>query len=190
MLGRSRAGNARIGMAEILMETWTALAGLSGMHPELEWQEIAAATVAALEDGGFEAPFQVDLELIDVPGFGSERLRLLIDRSGIPATRVARVRRTYEAPRRIELAAIALAGLGLYHGGGHEIVDVAVRGSGADYLVGAGHHALEIAGRSRRSDFEVAWQQRLQRLGERATGGFYLCVVELETPSGRLLFRA
>src|SRR5262249_35811803 len=59
------------------------------------------------------------------------------------------------APVRIELAAIALAGLALYHGGGHEIVDVAVRGSGADYLVDAGRHLLEIAGRSRRSDFEA-----------------------------------
>jgi hypothetical protein len=72
--------------------------------------------------------------------------------------------------------------------GGHEIVDVAVRGSGADYLVDASRHLLEIAGRSRRSDFEATWQQRLQRLRERATGSFYLCVLELETPAGRLLF--
>jgi len=69
-------------------------------------------------------------------------------------------------------------------------VDVSVRGSGADYLVDAGHYLLEIAGRSRRSDFQAAWQQRLERLQERTTGGFYLCVVELETPTGRLFFRA
>src|SRR5712692_7488362 len=110
------------------MEISTSLLALSEMHPELEWQEIAAATVAVLEDGGLEAPFQLQLDLIDVPGFGSETLRLLIDRSGIPAERIARVRRTYESPRRIELPAIALAGLGLYHGGSHEIVDVALRG--------------------------------------------------------------
>jgi hypothetical protein len=172
------------------MEIATSLVGLTEMHPELEWQEIAAATVAVLEDGGLEAPFQVPLDLIDVPGFGSEQLHLLVDRDGVPAERVARVRRTYEPPRRIELAAIALAALGLYHGGSHEIVDVAVRGSGADYLVDSAHHLLEIAGRSRHSDFEVAWQQRLQRLKERTTGSFYLCVIELQTPAGRLLFSA
>lgn len=160
------------------------------MHPELEWQEIASATVAVFEDGGLEAPFQVQVEVVDVPGFGSGRLDLMIDRNGISAERVARVRRTYEPHRRIELAAIALAGLALYHGGGHEIVDVALRGSGADYLVDAAHHLLEIAGRSRRSDFEVAWQQRRERLKERAIGGYYLCVVELQTPAGRLMFSA
>ncbi len=111
--------------------------------PELEWREIAAATV---EDCGLEAPFQFQLDLIDVPGFGSESLRLLIDRRGIPAKHVARVRRTYEPSRRVESAAIALAGLGLYHGGGHEIVDVVLRGSGADYLVDASQHLLEVAG--------------------------------------------
>src|SRR5947208_6264116 len=117
-------------------------------------------------------------------------MRLIIDRTGIATDRLARIRRTYEFPRRIELAAIALAGLGLYHGGGHEIVDVAVRSSGADYLVDAAHHLLEVAGRSRHSDFEVAWQQRLQRLQVKATGSFYLCVIEMQTPAGRLLFSA
>jgi hypothetical protein len=171
------------------MDTPTSLVDLAEMHPELEWQEISAATVAVLEDRGLEAPFQVRLDLVDVPGFGSESVHLLVERHGIPAERVARVRRTYEPHRRIELAAIALAGLGLYHGGGHEIVDVAARGSGADYLVDAANHLLEIAGRSRQSDFEVAWQQRLERLQARAAGSFYLCVMELETPAGRLMFR-
>jgi hypothetical protein len=169
------------------MDIATSLLALSEMHPELEWQEMAAATVAVLEDRGLEAPFRFHLELIDVPGFGSERLNLAINRTGIPAERVARIRRTYEVSRRIELAAIALAALGLYHGGGHEILDIAVRGSGADYLVDGAHHLLEIAGRSRRADVEVAWQQRLQRLTERSRGGFYLCVIELETPTGRLI---
>lgn len=170
------------------MTVSTSLVSLAEMHPQLEWQEITASAVAAFEEGGLEAPFQVQFEMIDVPGFENESLQLLIDRTGIPADLVARVRRTYEPSRRIELAAIALAALGLYHGGSHEIVDVAVRGSGADYLVDAAHHLLEISGRSRRADFEVAWQQRLQRLTERATGGFYLCVVELQTPGGRLMF--
>ena len=100
------------------------------------------------------------------------------------------MRRTCEAPRCTELAAIALAALGLYHGGAHEIVDLAVRGSGADYLVNSARHLLEIAGRSRKPDFEAGWQQRLHRLEERATSGFYLCVIEFESLTGRLLFRA
>lgn len=166
----------------------TSLVALSEMHPELEWQEIAAATVAVLEDRGLESPFQVELEMLHVPGFDEDRLELAIDRAGVPAERIARVRRTYESPRRIELAAIALAGLGLYHGGGHEIVDVAVRGSGADYLVDDAHHLLEIAGRSRKSDFETAWEQRLERLQKR-TSGFFVFVLELETPAGRLMFQ-
>jgi hypothetical protein len=172
------------------MDVATSLVALAEMHPELEWPEIAAATVSVFEDGGLEPPFRCPLELQNVPGFGSGAVSLIIDRAGIPAAQVARIRRTYEPSRRTELAAIAVAGLGLYHGGGHEIVDVAVRGSGADYLVGAAHHLLEIAGRSRRSDFEVAWQQRLQRLTDRVRGGFYLCVLELETPAGRLAFVA
>src|SRR5690242_7920183 len=102
------------------MEIATALADLADMHPELEWTDIAACTTAVLEDCGLEAPFQVHLDLVEVPGHGSEPLDLLIDRSEIPAQLVTRVRRTYEPPRRIELAAIALAALALYHGGGHE----------------------------------------------------------------------
>ncbi len=171
------------------METLTSLAGLAEMHPELEWQEIAAIAVTILEDRGLEAPYQVDVDLFEVPGFGSEPLRLLVQRTGIPAERIARVRRPYESSRRVELAAIALAALGLYHGGGHEIVDVAIRGSRADYLVDADRSLLEIAGRSRRADLEVAWQQRLQRLQERHAGSFCLCVIEFETPAGRLMHR-
>jgi hypothetical protein len=68
-------------------------------------------------------------------------------------------------------------------------VDVAVRGSGADYLVGSDRHLLEVAGRSRKADFEAAWQQRLHRLEDRATSGFYLCVIECESLTGRMLFR-
>jgi hypothetical protein len=98
--------------------------------------------------------------------------------------------RTYEPFRLVELAAIAIAGLGLYHAGGHEIRDIALRGSGADYLVDEFNHPLEIAGRSRRTDFDVAWGQRWRRLSDCSAGGFYVCVAEFETPSGRLAFRA
>jgi hypothetical protein len=86
------------------------------------------------------------------------------------------------------LAAIAITALALYHGGGHEIVDLAIRGSGADYLVDYNRQLLEIAGRSRRSDAEAAWQERLDRLRNRASEGFYLCVIELETPAGKLAY--
>ena len=41
------------------------------MHPELEWQEISSAAVSVLEDRGLEAPFEIEVDLIDVPGFGT-----------------------------------------------------------------------------------------------------------------------
>jgi hypothetical protein len=170
------------------MDAVATLVGLAEMHPELEWQEITAATAALFDERGLEPPYQFKLDLIDVPGFGSESLHLSIDRAGIPAERIARVRRTYDGSRRVELAAIAIAGLSLYHGGGHEIMDVALRGSGADYLVDSARHLLEVAGRSRRSDFETAWEQRWKRLKERATDSYYLCVIETDTCSGRLQF--
>jgi len=176
------------GLSVANMEIATSFADLTEMHPELEWQEIAAAAVAVLEDCRLEAPFSFPLEMIDLPGFGTEQVRFLIDRVGVSAQRVAKVRRTYEAHRRVELAAIAVAALGLYHGGGHQIVDVSARGSGADYLVDSSRDLLEIAGRSRHRDLEAAWVQRVQRLTERGAGGFYLCVLELEGPSGRLAF--
>jgi hypothetical protein len=103
---------------------------------------------------------------------------------------VVRLRRTYEPSRLVELAGIAIAGLGLYHAGAHEIRDIALRGSVADYIVDEANHLLEIAGRSRRSDFSAAWQQRWQRLSEGRSGGFYVCVAEFETPAGQLAFRA
>jgi hypothetical protein len=69
------------------------------------------------------------------------------------------------------------------------MVDVARRGSAADYLVDAARHHLEIAGRSRRRDLETAWEQKQPRLLERSQRGCYLCVTEFETFTGRLVFR-
>jgi hypothetical protein len=86
----------------------------------------------------------------------------------------------------VELSAIAIAGIGLYYGGGHEIVNIAVRGSMADYLVDDENHLLEIAGRSRNSDFGYTWKQKLQRLKNRGVPSFYLFVAEFETSTGRL----
>lgn len=160
------------------------------MHPRLLWDDIVAATVAVLSDMHDQPPFPFRLMMQNLPGFGSEPLHLTIDPAGVAPEHVHRLRRTYEASRLVELAAIAIAGLGLYYGGSHEMRDLVLRGSGADYLVDESHHLLEIAGRSRRNDFEVAWQQCWQRLLERTAGGFYVCVSEFETPAGCLAFRA
>jgi hypothetical protein len=70
-------------------------------------------------------------------------------------------------------------------------VDVSARGSGADYLVGAERVALEVAGRSRRVDLEAAWQQKRTRFERKPRRAHFICVVEVETPAGRLgFFRA
>jgi hypothetical protein len=170
------------------MDVPARLIDLPAMHPELLWETIITATAAVLTNHGEEPPYAFALSIENVLGFGSEDCRLLIDTAGVLANRVAQVRRTYEPSRLVELAAIAVAALGLHHAGGHEIVDLAVRGSAADYLVGEAHHHLEIGGRSRRSDFETAWRQKWQRLADLWGTGFYLCVAEFETPAGRLAF--
>lgn len=172
------------------MDVSVRLVDLTLMHPSLLWEDIVAAAVAVLGETGTQAPFPFALTVQDIPGFGSDQLRLDVDPTGVALEHVERLRRTYESARLIELAAIAIAGLGLYYGGGHEIRDVALRGSGADYLVDESNHLLEVAGRSRRRDVRVAWQQRWQRLIERIGSGFYVCVAEFETPAGRLAFRA
>jgi hypothetical protein len=169
------------------MDVPTCLLDLATMHPELLWEAIITATTAVLGEAG-SAPFPFSLAVEDLPGFGSEECRLLIEPGHVSASRVAQVRRTYERSRLVELAAIAIAGLGLHHAGGHEIVDIAARGSGADYLVGPSRHRLEIGGRSRRSDLEVAWRQKSQRLTELWGGGFYLCLADFESRTGRLAF--
>jgi hypothetical protein len=158
------------------------------LHPELLWETITTAATAVFEGTGAEPPFPFRLVFENIPGTGSGECCLLLDPRGIAADRTARVRRTYEPFRLVELAAIALAGLGLNHAGGHEIVDLSVRGSAADYLVDQARHRLEIAGRSRRVDFEAAWRQKWERLTDLWGSGFYLFVAEFETPAGRLAF--
>jgi hypothetical protein len=164
------------------------LTELVALHPRLLWDEIIGAAVAVLGRGSVESTFSFQLTVQDLPDFGTDRLNLVIDPAGILADQVTRLQRTYEASRLVEMAAIAIAGLGLYHGGGHEIRDVALRGSAADYLVDEAGHLLEVAGRSRKSDFSSAWQLRWQRLSEQESSGFYVCVAEFETPAGRLAF--
>jgi hypothetical protein len=147
------------------MDVPVRLIDLPAMHPELLWETILTATAAVLSDPGAEPPYPFDLTIENVLGFGSEECRLLIDPAGVSANQVARVRRTYEPSRQVEMAAIAVAGLGLHHAGGHEILDLAIRGSAADYLVDHAHHHLEIAGRSRRSDLETAWRHKVATVG-------------------------
>ena len=171
------------------MDISVRLVELATMHPRLLWDDIVAATVAVLSETQANAPFPFTLTVEELPGFGSDQLRFTMDPGGVASEHVRRLRRTYESSRLVELAAIAVAGLGLYYGGGHEIRDIALRGSGADYLVDESNHLLEVAGRSRRSDFGTPWQHRWQRLTDRMADGFYICITEFETPAGRLVFR-
>ncbi|MGH7139919.1 MAG: hypothetical protein ACREHD_29625 [Pirellulales bacterium] len=163
---------------------------LSMMHPRLLWSHLSAALVAVVgpeTSGG--APTIFELTTSSIPDHGSEKLEILLKTGGIIGLDLDSLRRTYEAPRLVELAAIAIAGLGLYHAGRHEIRDVALRGTAADYLVDEPSHLLEVAGRSRRNDLEATWQRKWQRLCDVAGSGFYLCVVEFETRTGKLAFQ-
>jgi hypothetical protein len=92
--------------------------------------------------------------------------------------------------RQVELASIAIAGLALHNAGNHEIRDVAFRGSTTDYLVGEEGYLLEVANGWRRTDFAAAWGQEWDRLREQVGSGFFLCMVEFETPAGRLWFNS
>jgi len=167
------------------MSVRVSLTALQAMHPQLLWNEIVVAVLVTASE---TRVVDVALEYQNVPGFGSDDVTLRIDTSGVSSAEVARVRRTYEHPRLIELAAIAVAGMALYHGSGHEIVDVSVRGTSADYLIDASRQLLEVAGRSSRGDFESAWKQKHARLDDRGQNNYYVCVVEFETPYGRLAY--
>ena len=162
------------------------LLDLAAMHPRLLWDEIRTATAAVLLERSGNQTCSCVVEVEGVPGFGTGSLPLAISAEGTDPDHVARLRRTYELSRIVELAAIGVAGLAIHCAGRHEIRDVAIRGTSADYLVDGENHVLEIAGRSRRSDLAAAWQQRRQRLAKRS--GYYVCVIEFETPAGRLAF--
>ena len=170
------------------MEVSCRLVDLLELHPRLLWDTVILATHAVLLDRFQDRTHQINLDVRNVPGFGSSEMILSIDIAGIDVGRLARLRRTYETTRQVELASIAIAGLALHHAGNHEIRDIGIRGSAADYLVGEEGYLLEIGGRTRRTDFAVAWAQKWDVLSERAASGFFVCVVEFETPAGRLWF--
>lgn len=170
------------------MDRILSLTSLRSFHAHLLWNDIVAAAAAVLDTTGEMPQVEFAIEYQDVPGFGSDEVVLGIDASDVARQDVDRMRRTYESPRLVELAAIAVAGLALYHGGGHEILDVSVRGTAADYLVDSSLALLEVAGRSRRGDFESTWRQKQTRLEQRGQNDYYVCVVEFETLSGRLAY--
>jgi hypothetical protein len=165
------------------------LTDLYGLHPLLAWDELIGATALVMREKKI-APFRCDIEIVDVPLFDGDGLQLVIHADGINVGQLAKRKRTIERPRLIENAAIALAGLVIYHACGFEIKDVAFRGSGGDFLVGDAYHLLEVTGRSRRGDFESAWRQHWDRLREAAGAGFFLFAVEFQTPRARLAFLA
>ncbi len=164
------------------------LADLAEMHPRLLWPGIVAATSAVLSERQPNRPFHMQIEIQDIPGFGSSTGTFVLDSKGISNDHVLKLRRTFESTRLVKMAAIAIAGLGLHFAGNHEMMELAVRGTAADCLVDEARHRLEIAGRSRKSDFTTAWEERHQRLLARPNGGFFICVVEFETPFARLMF--
>ncbi len=171
------------------MDIATSLVDLQEMHPQLLWDEIVQATIAVFQNAGLHPPFSLRVRTHNIPSFGNGSIGMLIDPSGIPLRNVARVERTYEPSRLVEHAAIAIAGLALYHAGGHEIRDIALRGDGADYQVDECRYLLEVAGRSRRSDFRAAWRQKRRALRRCKNRGVFLCVAEFETPAARLTFK-
>lgn len=93
------------------------LCDLAHMHPSLLWVEIAAATAAVLDGRGFPTPYQFPVDVYNLPEFGTGRVNLEISRVGISADHVLRLRRTWDSPRLVELAAIAIAGLALFAAG-------------------------------------------------------------------------
>ncbi|HEV2946879.1 MAG TPA: hypothetical protein VGX70_05865 [Gemmataceae bacterium] len=170
------------------MEISVEISDLPQIHPRLLWRDIVGAAAVVLEEKNRQQRASFDLQLQGLPGFEEDKLRLSISLAGVSPSDRARIVRTYEAHRLVELSAIAITGLGLYHGGGHEIRDIAVRGSMADYLVDDENRLLEIAGRSRQSDFEYTWNQKLERLKNQGITSFYLSVAEFERFTGRLAF--
>jgi hypothetical protein len=162
------------------------LVDLPGLHSRLYWEPIIVATAAVLSRSGASPPHRFALGVEGVHGFGTEVIEIEIGTEDIRPDDIERLRRTLEPSRQIEHAAIAIAGIGLHLAGGHQLVDLAVHGSGADYLVDAARIPLEIAGRSRRRDLDLAWQQKEQRIRERRESGVYICVCEFATMTGRL----
>lgn len=132
------------------------LADLPIRHPALVWDAIVLATVAMLNPSGESDRISFRFEIDNVPQFGSETTDVELSFPQLARSRISQFRRTYEPHRLVEFAAIGIAGVVLAYAGGHEIRDMALRGTAADYLVDAEGYLLEIAGRTRRVDCDSA----------------------------------
>ncbi len=169
------------------MEITTSLGELATVHPNLLWPQLTAACVAVL--GPAEgAGHRLEIGLEGIPTFDDGRITLVIQTSGVDPTHTRAITRTFEPSRLVEMAAIVLAGLAVFHVAHLEIRDVALRGSRADYLVGERGYLMEVGGRSRRQDLAAAWREKWGGLIEREGGGFFLSLTEFETPAGRFAF--
>jgi hypothetical protein len=111
------------------------LNALPDMHPCLLWNDIIAATAAVIESLASIHPSCVATEFQEIPDYGTETVVIEIVTAGVRPDDIAKVRRSYQDDRLVELAAIAIAGLSLFFSGGHQIRDISLRGTAADYLV-------------------------------------------------------
>lgn len=172
------------------MEITTSLAELPAIHPNLVWPHLIVACASVLDLSASEPSRTLEVALEGIASFDDETLTLRIQPAGIDADELLRLSRTFDASRRIEMAAIVVAALILFHVAHLEIRDIAVRGSRADYLVGEQGYLLEIGGRSRRQDLAAAWREKWRGLLEREVGGFFLSLTEFESPAGRFAFQS
>jgi len=164
------------------------LRDLPQMHPRLVWREIAGAAAVVLGRLKRRSIVSVPTVFENFAGLTEEAVPLRVEITGSSKQFLLRLLATYERMHLVEMAGIALAGVALYHVGGMEIRDVAIYGSGADYLVGDALTLLEVAGRSRRQDARKAWKAKMIRLRKRAASGFLLFVADFETPTARCAF--
>jgi hypothetical protein len=164
------------------------LVDLRRINRRLTWDSHIPAAKAVFDQQGFEPPYRIRLSCEDVPNFGSDETILTIDPEGIADSAVEMIRRTFDVPTLVEMAAIAIAGVVLFHAGGHRITDIAFNPDRADYQVDDEETLLEVAGRSNRRNFRGAWNARWDRLREAEGSGFYLSVTEFQTPATRLAF--
>jgi hypothetical protein len=132
----------------------------------------------------------LEVALVGIPTFDDDKITLRISTARLDPEQTLGISRTFEPSRLIEMAAIVVAGLVVYHVAHLEIRDVALRGSRADYLVGERGYLMEIGGRSRQQDLAAAWRDKWAALLEREVAGFFLSLTEFETPAGRFAFQA
>jgi hypothetical protein len=170
------------------MQFSVSLAELPELHPSLWWDSLIAAAVLALKPRSINNSAFVEFAIESAPNSFNTALRLEIDLGEVSRWDLARLSRTFDSARRIELAAIAIAGLAVYYLGRHRIGDAAIRGSGGDYHLDEGRYLLEVSGRSRRSGLAWAWNECQARLRKCADRPWCLVVIEFEWLTGRIGF--